>query len=240
MKAFFLVAALLLGTSSANPQASKRTLTCSKFPRQLSGRLYLTEEQGTHDVRFNLDIDKQFFQAEFTEHGEKFSMYLDQKNNKYYLVHPGGCIAGDPSTAPAMFPLNPGEVSQYLTPVASGKLGLNGASVNLYSVKTDEGSGMVTLEGGDACIPVTFAYHDDSSSDYASYFDLQPEVDPQKMKIPEGCINGRRSFPARLVRISEAVKRGFTGGTVNKRGFPWTNGGANDGVHKRGFPWVTG
>lgn len=55
------------------------------------------------------------------------------------MVHPGGCIAGDPSTAPAMFPLNPGEVSQYLTPVASGKLGLNGASVNLYSVKTDEG-----------------------------------------------------------------------------------------------------
>lgn len=57
------------------------------------------------------------------------------------------------------------------------------------------------------------------------------------MKIPEKCINGRRSIPARLVRISEAVKRGFTGITVNKRGFPWT--GANDGVHKRGFPWVT-
>ena len=54
------------------------------------------------------------------------------------MVHPGGCIASDPGTAP-MFPLNPGEVSQYLTPVASGKLGLNGASVNLYSVKTDEG-----------------------------------------------------------------------------------------------------
>lgn len=34
------------------------------------------------------------------------------------------------------------------------------------------GSGMVTLEGGDACIPVTFAYHDDSSSDYARYVTL--------------------------------------------------------------------
>lgn len=73
----------------------------------------------------------------------------------------------------------------------------------------------------------------------SSYFDLQPEVDPKKMKIPEECINGRRFIPARLVRISEAVKRGFTGGTVNKRGFPWATGGANDGVHKRGFPWVT-
>ena len=28
---------------------------------------------------------------------------------------------------------------------------------------------MVILEGGDACIPVTFAYHDDSSSAYARY-----------------------------------------------------------------------
>ena len=34
------------------------------------------------------------------------------------------------------------------------------------------GSGMVTLEGGDTCIPVTFAYHDDSSSDYARYVTL--------------------------------------------------------------------
>ena len=56
------------------------------------------------------------------------------------------------------------------------------------------------------------------------------------MTIPEECINGRPSIPARLVRISEAVKRGFTGITVNKRGFPWT--GAYEGVHKRGFPWV--
>lgn len=31
---------------------------------------------------------------------------------------------------------------------------------------------MVTLEGGDTCIPVTFAYHDDSSSDYARYVTL--------------------------------------------------------------------
>ena len=48
--------------------------------------------------------------------------------------------------------------------------------VTHYATNRDEfcfsGSGMVTLEGGDACIPVTFAYHDDSSSDYARYVTL--------------------------------------------------------------------
>lgn len=56
------------------------------------------------------------------------------------------------------------------------------------------------------------------------------------MNIPEECINGRRSISARLERVSKAIKRGFTGMKVNKRGFPWND--ANDGVNKRGFPWV--
>lgn len=48
--------------------------------------------------------------------------------------------------------------------------------VTHYATNRDEfclsGSGMVTLEGGDACIPVSFAYHDDSSSDYVRYVTL--------------------------------------------------------------------
>lgn len=48
--------------------------------------------------------------------------------------------------------------------------------VTHYATNRDEfcfsGSGMVTLEGGDACIPVSFAHHDDSSSDYARYVTL--------------------------------------------------------------------
>ena len=48
--------------------------------------------------------------------------------------------------------------------------------VTHYTTNRDEfcfsGSGMVTLEGGDNCIPLTFAYHDDSSSDYARYVTL--------------------------------------------------------------------
>ncbi|KAL9954013.1 hypothetical protein ACROYT_G041500 [Oculina patagonica] len=246
MKAFFFLVVVLVGCANAKPYPAKRTgPTCSAFPKQLSGRLYMVavdnSGSATHiDMHFNLDRDLQRMQTDSTVGDQgSMNMVMDYKGGKTYIIHPGGCFAA-PLTQQSF---NPEDIHKDLSYVTSGKLGLKGTMVDLYSMHNEEATGMFTLEAGDQCLPVSWATKEKDSVTVASLMNLKTTVDSEKLKIPEHCDAqiSRRSIPALIhsLHLNKAVKRGFpwinAPVTSNKRGFPWID---LQDTRKREFPWI--
>ncbi|XP_020604318.1 uncharacterized protein LOC110043218 [Orbicella faveolata] len=228
MKAILFVAMLLFGCSIAKGNQAKRALTCSGFPKQLSGRLYTVEvdESGfseTFDMTFNLDLNLQRMQE---EEGDEI-LIMDFKEGKLYEHSPEGCYSEplEEKTWPEFLQDLP------FTHITTGLLGYKGASVDCYSFQDDEGVGVVTLESGDQCIPVFFAEKRNDSALAGSFLDLKTTVQPEKLKIPDECKQAaisQRSIPAMIqkLRMKTAMKRMFplmfeALHARRKRRFPW-------------------
>lgn len=244
MKAIFVVVVLLFGSTSAKPNPAKRSnLTCKNFPKQVSGRLYMmtvTDSGSTvTELKFNMDTDLQIAQMESPAQ-ESFNILTDYKGGKQYISYPKGCSISDVKDK---FPLPPPpEELSKLKSESSGVLGLNGASVNLYSYSNEEGKGMFTFQGDDSCLPVSFADQSEGSASAGSFLDVKTTADPEKLKIPINCEGGdfRRSFPGMVhaVHLKEAMMRRWPWprASSKKRGFPSIDAAINS--QKRGFPWI--
>jgi len=184
------------------------------------------------------------------------SLLLDYKGGKMYVSYPGGCYS---SPLKDKFPFGPEGLPKDLKFEASGVLGLNGASVDLYSYSNEQGNGTFTFQGDDSCLPVSFADKSPGSATAGSYLDMKTTVDPEKLKIPVDCDQEitRRSIPAmvHVVHLKQAMKRGFpwieTSLKSKKRGFPSIDAILNSqkrvfswielqNNRKRGFPWPLG
>ncbi|KAJ7390762.1 hypothetical protein OS493_022320 [Desmophyllum pertusum] len=214
MKAIFVVIVLLIGCSNATP--AKRS-TCTGCPKQLSGTL-ITEtvpDSGpstSASMKFNMDTALQIMQAEATVSGMTFNMVFDFKGKNIYITYPGGCHV-EPLTTEENI-CDPAEFKN-MKLVVSGKLGSKGASVDVYSESKDDTIGIVTLEAGNDCTPVSFASRDtkEGSCSSGSFLDLKLSADASKLKIPDACKQpiGRRSIPAMVhsLHVKKAMKRGF-------------------------------
>ncbi|XP_078350917.1 uncharacterized protein LOC144635712 [Oculina patagonica] len=228
MKAVFFVVVLLLGCSIANLNPAKRSLTCSGFPKQLSGRLYTVEvdESGspeTIDITFNLDLNLQIMQEETAEG----ILIMDFKGGKLYEKVQGECYS-EPLEEKIM-PDKFEDLAHKL--IATGSLGYKGVSVDCFSFQGEEGVGVITLESGDQCIPVKFAVKTNNSAIAGSFLDLKTTVQPEKLKIPGECKQGeitRRSLQDMIQSFS--VKEA-------KWAFPLFDGPRTT-LKRRGFPWI--
>jgi len=195
------------------------------------------------EVRFNMDTDLQIVHMESTIDvggaSDSYNILADHKGGKTYISYPGGCYSSDLKDK---FPLPPpAEELSKLKFESSGVLGLNGASVDLYSYSSEEGNGTFTFQGDDSCLPVTFADQSEGSATAGSYLDVKTTVDPEKLKIPVNCEGGdfRRSIPGMVhaVHVKEAMKRRWPWlRSSKKRGFPSIDAALNS--QKRGFPWI--
>lgn len=243
---------VLLGFSVANPNPSRRSLSCSDFPKQLSGRLFLveTDESGsteTNSKAFSVDMSLGRMQVEM---GDEI-LIKDYREGKTYKISSDGCYIDS---------LEEKSFTEFLEElplnfVATGSLGSKGASVDVYSFKDGEEVGVVTLESGNQCIPASYAVKTEYSAISGSFLDLKTTLDPEKLVIPEKCkqaISGR-SVPA-LSRnaLTDAFSLFNSLSVAGKRGFPWVLGKKNGrkrespwilgkkNGRKRGFPWILG
>ncbi|RMX57379.1 hypothetical protein pdam_00016015 [Pocillopora damicornis] len=233
-----LMIGFLLRFSLANPNPSGRSLSCSGFPKQLSGRLYMVkvDDSGSteaHGMTFSIDMNLERMQKKM---GDKI-LIMDYKEGKIYEISPDGCQidSSEEKSIPEFLEDLP------LSLVAKGSLGSKGALVELYSFQDGEEGGVVTLESGDQCIPASYAVKTKHSAISGSFLDLKTTVDPGKLIIPEKCKQeiSRRSFPALSWNaLSDAFTLLQSHINARKQGFPWILENKNE--RKRGFPWILG
>jgi len=179
------------------------------------------------DKKFNVDVDLQITQMESTVSGQgPYKLLMDYKG---HVAMP--CGDGSPE-----------ELTKDVKLEVSGVLGLNGASVDLYSYSNEQGNGTFTLEGDDSCLPVSFAQESPGLTTIGSHLDLKTTADLEKLKIPEHCDTeiSRRSIAVMVhaAHLKEAMKRGFSwidsAFNPQKRVSPWIELQNN---RKRGFLW---
>lgn len=208
------------------------------FPNQLSGRLYgvTVKNDGTSetiDVRFQIDRNKERLRADSPVNGQQYSIFAYFQEQKFYVVYPGGCFSNSGGGGEDIPSLDEIEAAlNQMTVATSGKLGLKGASVNLYSLNFEGASSFMTLESGNQCIPVSYASKDAESVSTGSFLDLTTSANPEKWKIPEECQGAStvRSLPV-MLHTAHVTQ-------VMRRGFPWIKRFSQRRELKRGFPWI--
>ncbi|XP_067037285.1 uncharacterized protein [Acropora muricata] len=250
MKEIFIIA--LLAGFCAKLSAKKRGLAYASLPKELSGRIILIKLNDGRsqsldfelDAHFDLDLNLGYLRLSGFHASYKF--YLDFNKTKWYLVLDNGCLMGS-NGVPSLADIQTGPGFYEFHEVAQpGKLGSDGAIVEMYSANFEGEYVLLTMETiGEKKIPVTVAVKASEDTLIASFLDLKTSVTPVVWSIPQNCQEmtsaGGGGLPHGMLhaaRLHQVMRKGFpwTGGLTTKRGFPWTGGLTN----KRGFPWTGG
>lgn len=237
MKGVILTIALLIVFTTAKPSATKRELNFSALPKELSGRLAMAQAKDdgssmTMGIHFDLDLNQRHLRFGGTYQGTSYTMYLDFNQGMWYYVMSNHCFKGT-AGVPSLENVQ-GSFLGFQQITSPGILGLNGATVEVYSAKIEESFVVLTVEtDGNNKIPVSAASKDKDQSWTASFLDLRKSVDPEMWKIPEDCSTLEKRAPTS--GIVSAMLHAAHLQQAMKRGFPWISRGLV--TQKRGFPW---